>query len=201
MMGADRALVAALAKGDAVAAAMFDDDFTWVDVNGRIFDKPQAVSALSKPPLGDEAGLAPAVRRYGEVAAIAVERDKVFVLRIWVKRAAGWRLLTYQEVSQNLPAAPHGPRPQGVGQPVLRAALPAAQCRRARLSCLLAAAENRGDASRAGRLGAACRRQIPGGRRRPEALQGRPQGGARGAAAHERQFRPRPAGLGAAIRL
>ena len=31
------------------------------------------------------------------------------MLRIWVKRAAGWRALVYHEVSQNLPAAPHGP--------------------------------------------------------------------------------------------
>ena len=110
VMHADRALIAALAKGDAgAAAALLDDDFTWVDFNGRILDKPQVVSVLPKPPLGDESGLMPAVHRYGEVASIAIERDKVFVLRIWVKRAAGWRLLAYHEVSQNLPPAPHGP--------------------------------------------------------------------------------------------
>lgn len=107
-MRADCALVAAFAAGDA-ATAMLDDDFTWVDFNGRILDKPRAAGALPKPPLGDEAGLMPAVHRYGDVVTVAVERDKVFVLRIWVRRAAGWRLLTYHEVSQNLPAAPHGP--------------------------------------------------------------------------------------------
>src|SRR5512141_2857820 len=109
VMQADRAQVAALANGDAgAAAALLDDDFTWVDFNGRILDKPQVASALPKPPLVGQAGLTPAVHRYGEVVSIAVDRDKVFVLRVWVKRATGWRLIAYHEVSQNLPAAPHG---------------------------------------------------------------------------------------------
>jgi hypothetical protein len=109
-MHADRLLVAALAKGDAGAAVpSLDDDFTWVNCNGRVLDKAQVASALPKPALGDESGLMPAVHRYSEVATVAVERDKGFVLRIWVKRAACWRLLAYHEVSQNLPPAPHGP--------------------------------------------------------------------------------------------
>jgi hypothetical protein len=107
---ADRALVAALAQGDAGAAmALLDDDFNWVDLNGRILDKTQTLSALPKPPLGDEAGLTPTWHDHGEVATVAIERDKIFVLRIWVKRGGGWRLIAYHEVSQNLPAAPHGP--------------------------------------------------------------------------------------------
>jgi hypothetical protein len=106
----DRALVAALATSDArAAAALLDDDFTWVDYNGRVLDKTQSLHALPKPPLGGEAGLTPAIRHYGEVATAAIDRDKIFVLRVWVKRAGGWRLLAYHEVSQNVPAAPHGP--------------------------------------------------------------------------------------------
>ena len=31
------------------------------------------------------------------------------MLRIWVKRAAGWRALVYHEVSQNVPVFGHGP--------------------------------------------------------------------------------------------
>jgi hypothetical protein len=104
---ADRALVAALAKCDATtAAALLDDDFNWVDANGRVLTKLQL--AQSKPPLGDEAGLTPVIHRYGDVATVSAGRDKLFVLRIWVKRADGWRLLTYHEVSQAAPPAPHG---------------------------------------------------------------------------------------------
>ncbi len=109
-IAADRALVSALASGDAGAAAeLLDDDFIWVDINGRILSKHQLAQNLPKPPLGDEGRLTPALRHYGEVAAVTVDRDKVYVLRIWVDRAEGWRLLAYHEVSRNLPVAQHGP--------------------------------------------------------------------------------------------
>jgi Domain of unknown function (DUF4440) len=56
MQDADRALVAALTKGDGTAAAaLLDDDFNWVDANGRVLTKPQL--AQTTPPLDDEAGL------------------------------------------------------------------------------------------------------------------------------------------------
>jgi hypothetical protein len=104
---ADRALVAALAKGDVTTAvALLDDDFNWVDANGRVLTKLQL--AQSKPPLDDEAGLTPAIHRYGDVATFSAGRDKLFVLRIWAKRADGWRLHTYHEDSQAVPPAPHG---------------------------------------------------------------------------------------------
>ena len=110
LLAADRALVSALANGDAGAAlGLLDDDFTWVDINGRTVGKPQLAQGLPKPPLGDEAGLKPAIYVYGDVAHVSVDRDKLFVLRIWVKRAGRWQALVYHEVSQNLPPAPHGP--------------------------------------------------------------------------------------------
>jgi Domain of unknown function (DUF4440) len=106
----DYALVTALAAGDTSAAAVFfDNDFAWVDSNGRIADKRQAAAALPQPPLGNEARLERLAYHYGEVATIMVDRGKVFVLRIWVKRGDDWQLLVYHEVSQNLPPAPHGP--------------------------------------------------------------------------------------------
>jgi hypothetical protein len=109
-MTADRALVAAMAKGDTRAvAAMVDGDFSYVDINGRFLNKLQFEGRLPQSPLGDEAGLAPAAYQYGEVAHVSVARDKVFILRIWVKRADGWRLMVWHEVSQNLAPAPHGP--------------------------------------------------------------------------------------------
>jgi hypothetical protein len=104
---ADRALVAALAKGDVTTAvALLDDDFNWVDANGRVLTKLQL--AQSKPPLDDEAGLTPVIHRYGDVATFSAGRDKLFVLRIWAKRADGWRLHTYHEVLQAVPPALHG---------------------------------------------------------------------------------------------
>jgi hypothetical protein len=107
VMEADRSLVDALARADTRAAGLLDDDFNWIDSNGRVLRKAQAAQA--KPPLGDEAGLAPAIHHYDDVATVAVGRDKHFVLRIWVRRGGSWRLLAYHEVSQNAARAPHGP--------------------------------------------------------------------------------------------
>ena len=100
----DRALVAALARGDRVGAAdLFDAEFTWIDALGR------EAREIGSPLLGDEAGLTPILHRYEEAASVVAERGKHFVLRLWIKRPAGWRCLVYHEVSQELPAPPHGP--------------------------------------------------------------------------------------------
>ena len=39
-------------------------------------------------------------RTYGQVGAVQASRGKIHVLRIWVQRADGWRLLVYHEVKQ-----------------------------------------------------------------------------------------------------
>ena len=107
---ADHVLVSALAHGDAGAAAeLLDDDFIWVDSHGRIRNKNQLALQLPEAPLGDEGLLSPAIHNYGDVAAITADRDKIFVLRIWVKRNGAWRALVVHEVSQKLPVPPHGP--------------------------------------------------------------------------------------------
>jgi hypothetical protein len=137
LVRADHELVTALANGDTRAAAVWlDDDFTWVDFNGRILDQAQTASALPKPPLGDEAGLEPVGYFYGEVATIALDRDKVFVLRIWVKRGDQWRALVYHAVSQNLPATPHGPGHKDWDNPCKT--IPYAPRNKAEFECLAA---------------------------------------------------------------
>jgi hypothetical protein len=109
LLTTDRTLVAALAKRDATAAtALLDNEFTWVDSHGRVLDRRQAAQDLPPAPLGAETGLIPLIHRYGEVATVVVERDRQFALRIWVHHVQGWRLFAYHEVSQTVPAAPHG---------------------------------------------------------------------------------------------
>ena len=134
---ADRVLVSSLANGDAGAAAeLLDDDFTLVDINGRVFTKLQLARDLPKPALGDEAEISPASRHYGEVAVVTAERGKVFVLRIWVKRAGAWRALAVHEVSQELPPAPHGPGRKDWDNPCRT--LPYAPCNADERDCLAA---------------------------------------------------------------
>jgi hypothetical protein len=108
MLAADRALVTALARADVQAAtSLLDDDFNWIDGHGHVLTKDQ-IGGL-KPLLGDESGLTPIVHRYGDVVTVVVEGDKRFLLRIWVKRPAGWRAIVYHEVSQDVPVFGHGP--------------------------------------------------------------------------------------------
>ncbi len=104
---ADQALVAALARGDkAEAGKMFDADFVWTNSAGDTMVRAQVMESLPKPPLGDEAGAGVSERTYGQAAAVHVASGKVHILRIWVKRPAGWRLLDYHEVTQRSGAAP-----------------------------------------------------------------------------------------------
>jgi hypothetical protein len=108
VIAADHSLVAALARGDAkMVASLLDDRFNWIDGSGRVMTKDQI--GQMKPLLGDEKGLAPIVHRYGDVVTVVVEGDKKYLLRVWVKHAAGWRLLVYHEVLQDVPVFGHGP--------------------------------------------------------------------------------------------
>jgi len=107
ILAADHALVAALAKSDSAAAdKMFDADFVWTNSAGETMGRAMVVSSLPKPPLGDESGAQASERTYGQVGAVQVASGKVHILRIWVKRPAGWRLLDYHEVTQRSGAAP-----------------------------------------------------------------------------------------------
>ncbi len=105
---ADHALVAALAKGDKAAAEkMFDTQLMWTNSAGDTFGRARVVAALPKPMLGDESAAKLSEKGYGpDLAAVQVANGKMHVLRIWVKRPAGWRLLVYQEVTQRTGAAP-----------------------------------------------------------------------------------------------
>ena len=42
----------------------------------------------------------PQLRAYNHVAVLRASRDGLHVLRIWVHRESGWRILLYQEVQQ-----------------------------------------------------------------------------------------------------
>ena len=110
MLQADKALVQALTKPDKAAAGkVLDEEFTWTDAAGEIHSRTGAIAHLPMPPLGDETGAQVTERTYGLVGTIQVSKGKEHILRIWVKRAAGWRALIYHEVKQADEAARSGP--------------------------------------------------------------------------------------------
>jgi hypothetical protein len=104
----DGEFVQAAAKGDsATVAKLLDADFTWTDTTGKRQSRTEVLSALPAPALGNEAGAHLQRQTHSQVEAVMADRDKTHVLRIWVKRPAGWRLLVYHEVklSDQPPAA------------------------------------------------------------------------------------------------
>jgi hypothetical protein len=95
----DREFVQAASKNDkARIAALVDSEFTWTDADGKTQARAEILKSLPTPALGNETGADVKQRTYGAVSAIMSGRDKTYVLRIWVKRPAGWRLLVYHEV-------------------------------------------------------------------------------------------------------
>jgi hypothetical protein len=103
LLQADHAFEQAFDKGDKTAAGkLLDVAFTWTDADGKIATRAQVLQSLGsgagrKPALGGESS---EVKEYpyGPVGVVQANGGKMHVLRVWVKRPAGWRALVYQEV-------------------------------------------------------------------------------------------------------
>lgn len=96
---ADHDFVQAAAKGDVSTVGKFlDAEFTWTNTEGRTYSRADVLGSLPKPALGGEAGVNQLRQIHSQVNAIMTDRDKIHVLRLWVKRGPAWRLLIYHEV-------------------------------------------------------------------------------------------------------
>src|SRR5581483_3528944 len=112
LQAADHDFAAAVSKSDKAALdKLLDTDFVWIEANGKLQDHAQVLAGVPKrliPVLiiNGKPQFAP-VRwhNYGEVAVAQTDEDRKNLVRIWVKRPAGWRALVYQEV-ESLGAAP-----------------------------------------------------------------------------------------------
>jgi hypothetical protein len=95
---ADRTLVQAFeSKDKAAAGQLLDTGLIWIDAAGHRFTRAQV---LEKLPAVANADVEAPPRIYGETAVVRANRGRMNVLRVWVKRADGWRELLYQEVLQ-----------------------------------------------------------------------------------------------------
>jgi hypothetical protein len=109
VLQADREFVQAAAKGDfATVGRILDTDFTWTDADGTTRTRAEVLDSLPTPALGNEAGAQMKQQAHSQVVAVMSGRDKTHVLRVWVKRPAGWRLLVYHEVILGRQAAAPG---------------------------------------------------------------------------------------------
>jgi Domain of unknown function (DUF4440) len=112
LLQADRAVFGSGTSSVTLNDNLLDSSFTWTDSSGNTLDKPGIMQALrsgkglpKEAGIGDGSGMtAPGSKTtiahtYGEVGLVQENSGKAYVLRIWIKRAANWRLLIYQAVS------------------------------------------------------------------------------------------------------
>jgi hypothetical protein len=99
VVAADAAFLQAAGKADRVAlAGLLDANFSWTDMAGKTRNVAQVALAIPKLLIGDESKAEIRRYSYGQVAVVRAASGQMHVLRVWVKRPAGWRALVYQEV-------------------------------------------------------------------------------------------------------
>jgi hypothetical protein len=106
-----------------ITDGLLESNFTWTDSTGNTRDKSEFLKTLKDPyGLIAEAGsevnpsLVTMAHAYGPLGVVQQHIAKLYVLRVWVKRSAGWRLLVYQAVRTGAPA-PAGPQTEECENP------------------------------------------------------------------------------------
>jgi len=110
VLEADHALTRILGLGDKASLQdhhtldeLLDEDFTWIDSNGKSLIKLEVLKnfpALMNPDVELQE------HTYGRSAVVRANRGRVQVMRIWAKRASGWRAMLYQEVTLAVKSEP-----------------------------------------------------------------------------------------------
>ena len=99
MLQADRAFMQAVAKGDrAVLEQFLDADFTWTDFAGLTRGKTEVLSKIPHASIQNENEAETKSHGYGDLGNVQVNRGRDHELRVWVKRATGWKAIVYQEL-------------------------------------------------------------------------------------------------------
>jgi hypothetical protein len=97
---ADHAVVAALEKGDFSAAdKLLDADFSWIDSEGIMWAKEDAVRAKLKPLVGTDSDVKMVEHKYGKVIWIQISKGNNYSAHFWVERPSGWKLLHMTEIT------------------------------------------------------------------------------------------------------
>jgi hypothetical protein len=122
-LDADHQFQEAVKNGDKTAlSSLLNPDFSWTNADGKTLSRAQVLQEIPKPSIGDPGPQTPLgsrtpvplalmkFRSYGDLEAVQESSSRDNVLRIWVKRPAGWGLLIYQEtrLMDTAPAATVG---------------------------------------------------------------------------------------------
>jgi hypothetical protein len=105
VLQANKALEAGLQKADrSEIDPLLDAELTWVLPDGVIQTKREVLGKLPQQVAVSGGDAQVTERIYGPVAVLQVHSGQAHVLRVWVRRAAGWRVLHIGEIRQ--PAKP-----------------------------------------------------------------------------------------------
>lgn len=111
VLRADRALVAALDKGDRRALdKMLDPELMWIDKEGIMWFRSDAYRARLKSLVPNASDVKVTEHKYGKVVWIQNNQGNKYAAHFWVQRPAGWRLLHIAEIEQR-PTEPGDVRP------------------------------------------------------------------------------------------
>lgn len=96
----DKAFVQAYEKGDmATVKKYLDPDFTWIDTDGVLYFKDDALALGLKPLVLSGADVKIVEHKYGKVVWIQENQGNKYAAHFWVERPAGWRLLHNSEIA------------------------------------------------------------------------------------------------------
>jgi len=107
-VAADRELGAAFEKSNsATVNKLLDAEFTWIDTDGIMWERPDALRAGLKPLVPNASDVKTLEHKYakGKVVWIQNNQGNKYAAHIWVQRPAGWRLLHANEIATR-PADP-----------------------------------------------------------------------------------------------
>jgi hypothetical protein len=105
LLQADRAAFASGSPSPVLNDSLLNKNFTWTDSSGNTRNKSEILEAVRfRKHLAVETG-AIVVHVHGQVGIIQESSEKIYVLRIWIKRDTGWQLLIYQAVSIGAPSS------------------------------------------------------------------------------------------------
>jgi hypothetical protein len=96
----DRALIVALQNGNKAAAdKLLDPDFTWIDTDGIMWAREDALRSGLKPLVPSGSDIKIIEHNYGNVVWIQENQGNRYAAHFWVARPAGWRLLHTSEIA------------------------------------------------------------------------------------------------------
>jgi hypothetical protein len=99
MVRADTDFARAVAMGDKAALEkLLDADFSWTTAQGKVQTRSQVLRELPRAAITDAKNAESKAYTYGELGDVQVNFGRAHVLRVWVKRADGWKAIVYQEL-------------------------------------------------------------------------------------------------------